>query len=99
VRESLDLPEQGLVITEVQPRQRRRRRRPLRAHLQRPGERRRVPGRRRRHRRGRRQPVPRAEDLQRIVFGKSEGDVVELEVWRNGETRTVEVTLRPAQVE
>jgi serine protease Do len=39
------------------------------------------------------QPVPRAEDLQRVVFEKSEGDVVELEVWRNGRTRTVEVTL------
>jgi serine protease Do len=46
------------------------------------------------------QPVPRAEDLQRVVFGKSEGDVVELEVWHNGRTRTVEVTLTiPPQVE
>jgi S1-C subfamily serine protease len=31
--------------------------------------------------------------LQRVVFGASEGDVVELEVWRNGRSRTVEVTL------
>ncbi len=38
-------------------------------------------------------PVPRAEDLQRIVFEKEAGDVVELEVWRDGEVRTVEVTL------
>ena len=39
------------------------------------------------------QAVPRAEDLQRIVFALEEGDVVTLEVWRNGQTRTVEVTL------
>ncbi len=39
------------------------------------------------------EPVPRAEDLQRIVFDKAAGDVVELEVWRDGEVRTVEVTL------
>jgi serine protease Do len=46
------------------------------------------------------QPVPRAEDLQRVVFGKSEGDTIELEVWRNGQVRTVEVTLTvPPQVE
>jgi len=38
-------------------------------------------------------PVPRAEDLQRIVFAKGDGDVVALEVWRNGRLRTVEVTL------
>ncbi|MBW6456059.1 MAG: trypsin-like peptidase domain-containing protein, partial [Trueperaceae bacterium] len=39
------------------------------------------------------QAVPRAEDLQRIVFAKSAGDSVTLEVWRNGRTRTVEVVL------
>jgi serine protease Do len=45
-------------------------------------------------------PVPRAEDLQRVVFGKAEGDTIELEVWRNGQTRTVEVTLTvPPEVE
>ncbi|MDF1524176.1 MAG: PDZ domain-containing protein, partial [Trueperaceae bacterium] len=35
----------------------------------------------------------RAEDLQRIVFGKGAGDEVALEVWRNGEVRTVVATL------
>ena len=40
------------------------------------------------------QGVPRAEDLQRIVFAKDAGDVVRLELWRNGVTREVEVTLR-----
>ena len=39
------------------------------------------------------QAVPRAEDLQRIVFAKDAGDTVTLEVWRNGSTRTVEVVL------
>ncbi len=39
------------------------------------------------------QAVPRAEDLQRIVFAKEAGDAVTLEVWRNGSTRTVEVVL------
>jgi serine protease Do len=39
------------------------------------------------------QSVPRAEDLQRIVFAKDAGDTVTLEVWRNGRTRTVEVVL------
>ena len=45
------------------------------------------------------QAVPRAEDLQRIVFAKDVGDTVTLEVWRNGSTRTVEValTVPPAQ--
>ncbi len=37
--------------------------------------------------------LERAEDLQRIVFDKEAGDAVVLEVWRNGEVRTVEVTL------
>ncbi|CAN5678834.1 trypsin-like peptidase domain-containing protein [soil metagenome] len=36
----------------------------------------------------------RAEDLQRIVFGLEAGDEIELEVWRNGETRSVTVELR-----
>lgn len=40
------------------------------------------------------QAVERAEDLQRIVFGKDEGDVVQLLLWRNGATREVDVTLR-----
>ena len=40
------------------------------------------------------QPVRRAEDLQRIVFEKDAGDVVRLELWRNGVTREVEVTLQ-----
>ena len=40
------------------------------------------------------QPVRRAEDLQRIVFEKDAGDVVRLELWRNGVTREVDVTLR-----
>ncbi|MBX3143059.1 MAG: trypsin-like peptidase domain-containing protein [Trueperaceae bacterium] len=33
-------------------------------------------------------------DLQRIVLGLGEGDTLELEVWRGGETRTVTATLR-----
>jgi S1-C subfamily serine protease len=37
--------------------------------------------------------LERAEDLQRIVFGKDAGDEVALEVWRNGEVRTVVATL------
>ncbi|MFN2321503.1 MAG: S1C family serine protease [Trueperaceae bacterium] len=37
--------------------------------------------------------LERAEDLQRIVFGKEAGDTVVLEVWRNGDVRTVEVEL------
>ncbi|MDA0700394.1 MAG: PDZ domain-containing protein, partial [bacterium] len=45
------------------------------------------------------QPVPRAEDLQRVVFGRSAGDVVTLEVWRNGRTRSVEVTLSVPPIE
>ncbi len=40
------------------------------------------------------QPVRRAEDLQRIVFEKDAGDVVRLELWRNGVTRQTDVTLR-----
>jgi len=40
------------------------------------------------------QPVPRAEDLQRIVFAKSAGDSVRLTLWRNGTERDVDVTLR-----
>jgi S1-C subfamily serine protease len=37
--------------------------------------------------------LERAEDLQRIVFAKGVGDEVALEVWRNGEVRTVVATL------
>ena len=40
-----------------------------------------------------RTPLRRAEDLQRIVFAKGSGDEVTLEVWRNGQTRTVVVRL------
>ena len=40
------------------------------------------------------QAVTRPEDLQRIVFAKGEGDVVRLELWRNGATREVDVVLR-----
>ena len=40
------------------------------------------------------QTVRRAEDLQRIVFEKEAGDVVRLELWRNGVTRETDVTLR-----
>jgi serine protease Do len=40
------------------------------------------------------QAVDRAEDLQRIVFAKGAGDVVRLELWRNGATREVDVVLR-----
>ena len=45
------------------------------------------------------QSVPRAEDLQRIVFAKEAGEKVTLEVWRNGNTRTIEVelTVPPAE--
>ncbi len=39
-------------------------------------------------------PLIRPEDLQRIVFGRDAGDEVELEVWRNGATRTVTIELR-----
>ena len=41
------------------------------------------------------QPLRRAEELQRIIFAKEAGDAVELELWRNGETRTLRITLRP----
>jgi serine protease Do len=41
------------------------------------------------------QELRRPEDLQRIVFAKSAGDVVALEVWRNGSSRSLSVTLRP----
>src|SRR5690606_17963561 len=33
-------------------------------------------------------------DLQRRVLDSEEGDVLTLEVWRNGATRTVELTFR-----
>lgn len=41
------------------------------------------------------QPLRRAEELQRLVFAKASGDVIELELWRQGQMRTVSVTLRP----
>ncbi len=44
------------------------------------------------------QAVVRAEDLQRIVFAKGAGDVVRLELWRNGATREVDVVLRAPTV-
>ena len=93
VREALDLPETGLVITEVQPGSAAEA-----AGLRGPTFEAQVDG----------GTFPaggdvlvsadgvtleRAEDLQRIVFEKDAGDVVVLEVWRNGEVRTVEVTL------
>ena len=40
------------------------------------------------------QELTRAEDLQRIVFGKGEGDEVRLLLWRNGVERELDVTLR-----
>jgi serine protease Do len=40
------------------------------------------------------QPLHRPEDLQRVVFAREAGDEVELEVWRNGEIRTVTIELR-----
>jgi len=43
--------------------------------------------------------VDRAEDLQRIVFAKGDGDVVRLELWRNGVTREVDVVLRVPTVD
>ncbi len=45
------------------------------------------------------QPTERAEDLQRIVFEKGAGDVVHLELWRNGVTREVDVELRAPTVD
>jgi serine protease Do len=38
-------------------------------------------------------PVTTPDELQGLILGKGEGDVVTLNVWRNGEERTVEVTL------
>jgi serine protease Do len=38
-------------------------------------------------------PVTDPEELQRLILGKGEGDVVTLRVWRDGEERDVEVTL------
>jgi serine protease Do len=38
-------------------------------------------------------PVSSPEQLQSLILGKGEGDVVTLRVWRNGEERDVEVTL------
>lgn len=39
-------------------------------------------------------PVEAITDLQRRVLDSSEGDTLTLEVWRSGETRSVELTLR-----
>lgn len=93
VREALDLPETGLVITAVQPGSAAEA-----AGLRGPTFAAQVDG----------GTFPaggdvllsadgaaleRAEDLQRIVFDKEAGDVVALEVWRNGEVRDVDVTL------
>jgi serine protease Do len=93
VREALDLPETGLVITAVQPGSAAEE-----AGLQGPTFSAQVNG----------GTFPaggdvlisadgttleRAEDLQRIVFDKEAGDTVTLEVWRNGDVRTVDVTL------
>lgn len=41
------------------------------------------------------QELTRPEDLQRIVFAKGEGDVVRLQLWRNGVERELDVALRP----
>ena len=45
------------------------------------------------------QAVERAEDLQRIVFAKEAGDVVRLHLWRDGNVRVLDVTLRPVATE
>ena len=93
VREALDLPETGLVIVEVQPGSAAEE-----AGLRGPTFEAQVEG----------GTFPaggdvlvsadgvaleRAEDLQRIVFDKEAGDAIALEVWRNGEVRSVAVTL------
>ena len=41
------------------------------------------------------QAFVRAEDLQRIVFAKEAGDMVRLRLWRDGNVRVLDVTLRP----
>ncbi len=38
-------------------------------------------------------PVSDPSELQRLILGKGEGDIVTLKVWNNGEERDVEVTL------
>ncbi len=40
------------------------------------------------------EPIETIQDLQAVVISKEEGDVVTLRVWRDGEERDVEVTLR-----
>ncbi len=45
------------------------------------------------------QRLEQVTDLQRIVLTGKEGDQVELEVWRGGETRTVTLTLQVVQQE
>ena len=93
VRERLNLPEQGVVIQEVQPGSAAEQ-----AGLQGSQFEIEVNG----------QPVPAGGDvilavngqevaspgeLQRLIFSQQEGDTVELRVWRNGEEITVPVTL------
>ncbi len=39
--------------------------------------------------------VASAGELQEVIFSKGEGETVELTLWRDGEERTVEVTLAP----
>jgi serine protease Do len=99
VREALALPEQGLVITEVDPGGA-----AAEAGVSGPTFVASVEGRE--YPAGGDvvvsadgQSVARAEDLQRIVFAKDEGEVVRLELWRNGETREVDVTLRAPSVD
>jgi serine protease Do len=94
VREALALPEQGLVITEVRPGS------PAdEADLSGPTFSAMVGGQE--FPAGgdilvavEGEPLQRPEDLQRVIFGLDAGDEVELEVWRNGETRTVTIELR-----
>ena len=38
-------------------------------------------------------PVTTPEELQALILGKGEGDIVTLKVWNNGEARDVDVTL------
>jgi S1-C subfamily serine protease len=93
VREALDLPEEGLVVREVAPGSA-----AATAGIVGPSFEAQVDGQS--YPAGGDviltadgQNVPRAEDLQRVVFAKEAGDTVMLEVWRNGNTRTVEVEL------
>jgi len=94
VRQALGMPEQGLIVTEVQPGGP-----AAEAGLTGPTFSAMVAGQEFPAGgdvivRADGEPLRRPEDLQRIVFAKGAGDEVELVVWRNGETRTVTVTLR-----